>query len=171
MVGTLVGDVGVHHGVTFNFGFAKVCSPALFEISFPYDKDIWIAATDYYMDSFIIFSVLINAVILLLNCLVLILYLYIHFLSLIHYFLYLNIIWSFIQLTLLLKYPDLCTVSLLLYLMVLKTISPGCGVRASLMLFYIFPSSLIKRPARDACLCMGDLQAPPAPHFVFLITL
>ena len=21
------------------------------------------------------------------------------------------------------------------------------------------------------CLCMGDLQAPPAPHFVFLITL
>ena len=29
----------------------------------------------------------------------------------------------------------------------------------------------IKRPTRDACLCMGDLQAPPAPHFVFLITL
>ena len=25
--------------------------------------------------------------------------------------------------------------------------------------------------ARDACLCMGELQAPPAPHFVFLITL
>ena len=31
--------------------------------------------------------------------------------------------------------------------------------------------NVIKRPARDACLCMGDLQAPPAPHFVFLITL
>ena len=37
--------------------------------------------------------------------------------------------------------------------------------------------SIIKRPARDACLCMGELQAPPAPpappapHFVFLITL
>ena len=33
---------------------------------------------------------------------------------------------------------------------------------------------IIKRPARDACLCMGDLQAPAAPaapHFVFLITL
>ena len=29
----------------------------------------------------------------------------------------------------------------------------------------------IKHPARDACLCMGELQAPPAPHFVFLITL
>ena len=29
---------------------------------------------------------------------------------------------------------------------------------------------LIKRPTRDACLCMGDLQAPaapPAPHFCF----
>ena len=44
-------------------------------------------------------------------------------------------------------------------------------------------SLIIKRPARDACLCMGELQAPPAPpapaappappapHFVFLITL
>ena len=34
--------------------------------------------------------------------------------------------------------------------------------------------SCIKRPARDACLCMGELPAPPAPpapHFVFLITL
>ena len=37
--------------------------------------------------------------------------------------------------------------------------------------------TLIKRPTRDACLCMGDLQAPaapvapPAPRFVFLITL
>ena len=42
---------------------------------------------------------------------------------------------------------------------------------------------IIKRPARDACLCMGELlappappapaapAAPPAPHFVFLITL
>ena len=28
--------------------------------------------------------------------------------------------------------------------------------------------SIFKRPARDACLCMGEL---PAPHFVFLITL
>ena len=72
----------MHHGVTFNFGSAKVCSPAIFETSFSYDKDIWIAATDYYMHfyiivlfpltailqlnkfySFVIFSVLINAVI------------------------------------------------------------------------------------------------------------
>ena len=35
----------------------------------------------------------------------------------------------------------------------------------------ILPGYVIKRPARDACLCMGELQAPPAPHFVFLITL
>ena len=32
-------------------------------------------------------------------------------------------------------------------------------------------TAIFKRPTRDACLCMGDLQALPAPHFVFLITL
>ena len=89
----------MHHDVTFNFDSAKACSPAIFETCFSYDKDTWIAATDYYMNfhiivlfpltavlqliifySFIIiFSILINAVILLLNCLVLILNLYIHF--------------------------------------------------------------------------------------------
>ena len=73
---------------------------------------------------FIIFS--------LMHCPVWILNLYMQFLSLRCYFLCLNIIWT---LTLLWKYPNLCTVSLLLYLMVLKTISPGCGVRAYLMLF------------------------------------
>ena len=44
----------MHHGVTFNFGSAKVCSPAIFETSFSCDKDIWIAATDYYMHFYII---------------------------------------------------------------------------------------------------------------------
>ena len=44
----------MHHGVTFNFGCAKVCSPAIFETSFSYDKEIWIAATDYYMHFYII---------------------------------------------------------------------------------------------------------------------
>ena len=43
------------------------------------------------------FSLLINAVILLLNCLVLILHIYMHYLSLRHYFLYLNIVWTFIR--------------------------------------------------------------------------
>ena len=37
----------MHHGMTFNFGSAKVCSPAIFETCFSYDKDIWIPATDY----------------------------------------------------------------------------------------------------------------------------
>ena len=32
-------------------------------------------------------------------------------------------------------------------------------------------AKIFKRPLRDACLGMGDLQAPPAAHFVFLITL
>ena len=80
-----------HHGVTFNFGFAKVCSPAIFETWFSYDKDIWIAATGYYIlyvllhncvisinsfspinkfYSFVIFSLLINSVILIKNYLV-----------------------------------------------------------------------------------------------------
>ena len=72
----------MHNGVTFNFGSAKVCSPAIYETFFSYDKDIWITASDYYMHfyiivlflstankfySFIIFSLLIDAVILLLN--------------------------------------------------------------------------------------------------------
>ena len=85
-----------HHGVTFKFGSAKVCSPAIFKTCFSYDKDIWIAATDVLLHNcaisienyssinkfynFIVFGLLNNAVILLLNRLVLILYLYIHFL-------------------------------------------------------------------------------------------
>ena len=91
----------MHHGATFNFGSAKLYSPGMFEECFTYDNDIWIAATDYYnvllrncaisidsyspvnkFYSFIIFSLLINAVILLLSCLVLILYCFIYFLSL-----------------------------------------------------------------------------------------
>ena len=31
----------MHHGVTFNSGTAKVCSLAIFETSFSYDKDTW----------------------------------------------------------------------------------------------------------------------------------
>ena len=38
----------MYHGVTFNFGSAKVCAPTILETCFSYDKDIWIAATDYY---------------------------------------------------------------------------------------------------------------------------
>ena len=46
----LLGSVGMlNHGVTFNLGSAKVCSPAIFEICFSYHKDIWIAVTYYYI--------------------------------------------------------------------------------------------------------------------------
>ena len=35
------------------FCFVKVCAPAIFETSFSYDKDVWIAATDYCMHFYI----------------------------------------------------------------------------------------------------------------------
>ena len=44
----------MHHGVTLNFGSAKVCSPAIFETYFSYGKDIGIAAIDYYMQFYTI---------------------------------------------------------------------------------------------------------------------
>ena len=40
--------------MTFNVASAKVCSPAIFETSFSYDKDVWIVSTDYYMHFYII---------------------------------------------------------------------------------------------------------------------
>ena len=66
---------------------------AIFETFFSFDKDIWIAATDYYMLSYMIVPFLLTAILQLINF---ILYLCIHFLSLKCYFLYLNIIWTFI---------------------------------------------------------------------------
>ena len=101
--------------MTFNFGSAKVCSPAIFETCFMTKTygllQLIIIYVLFYIIvlfpltavlqlikfyNFIIFSIPINAVILLLNCLVLILYLYIHFLSLRSFFIYFNIIWTFI---------------------------------------------------------------------------
>ena len=46
-----------HHGVTFNFGSAKVCPPSIFETCFYYDKDIWIAATDCSFYIIVLFPV------------------------------------------------------------------------------------------------------------------
>ena len=37
------------HGVIFNLGSAKVCSPTIIETYFSHDKDIWIAVGDYCM--------------------------------------------------------------------------------------------------------------------------
>ena len=39
----------MHHGVIFCRGSAKVCSSDIYEKAFSLDKDIWIAATDYYL--------------------------------------------------------------------------------------------------------------------------
>ena len=44
----------MHHAVTFNFGSVKVCSPAIFETSFSFDKDMFITATDCYMHFYVI---------------------------------------------------------------------------------------------------------------------
>ena len=61
------GGVGVHHGVTFNLGPAKECSPAIFKTCFSYDKDKWIAATVYYMHFYIIVLFPLTAILQLLN--------------------------------------------------------------------------------------------------------
>ena len=55
----------MHHGLTFSF--AKVCSPAIFETSISYDKDIWITATDYYMYFNIIVLFPLTAILQLIN--------------------------------------------------------------------------------------------------------
>ena len=49
------------------FCTAKVCSPAIFETSFSYDKDIWIGATDYYMHFYIIVLFPLTAILQLMN--------------------------------------------------------------------------------------------------------
>ena len=57
----------MHHGVTFNFGSAKVCSPAIFETCFSNDKDIWIAATGYCMPCYMIVLFPLTAILQLIN--------------------------------------------------------------------------------------------------------
>ena len=57
----------MHHCVTFNFCSAKVCLPAIFETRFSYDKDIRIAANDYYMYFYIIVLFLLTAILQLIN--------------------------------------------------------------------------------------------------------
>ena len=57
----------MHHGVILNFLSAKVCSPAIFETLLSYDKDILIAATDYYMNFYIIVLFPLTAILQLIN--------------------------------------------------------------------------------------------------------
>ena len=49
------------------FCSAKVCSPGIFETSFSYDKDIWIAVTDYSMHFYIIVLFPLTAILQLIN--------------------------------------------------------------------------------------------------------
>ena len=43
-MGNLFGSVSMlNHGMTFNLGSARVCSPAIFKTYFSYHKGIWIA--------------------------------------------------------------------------------------------------------------------------------
>ena len=44
----------LNHGMNFNLGSAKVCSPPIIKIYFSYDKYTWIAVTHYYMYLYII---------------------------------------------------------------------------------------------------------------------
>ena len=58
-----------------------------------------------------------------------------------------------------LKVSRSCTVSLLLYVMVLRTVSPGCGVRASLMLFFISRRALAREgdyEMMSVCACVYE---------------
>ena len=57
----------MHHGVTFNLGPAKLCSPAIFETGLSYDKDIWIAAADYYVYIYIIVLFLLTTILQLIT--------------------------------------------------------------------------------------------------------
>ena len=57
----------MHQGMTFNIGSAKICSPAIFETRFSYDKDIWVAATDYYIYFYIIVLFPLTAILQIIN--------------------------------------------------------------------------------------------------------
>ena len=56
----------MHHGMTFNFGPARVCLPAIFETCFYHSKDLWIAAT-YNMYFYIIVVFPLKAILQLIN--------------------------------------------------------------------------------------------------------
>ena len=57
----------MHHGVTFNLGSARVCSSPMFKTRFSYDKDIWIATTEYYVYFYIIVLFPLKAILQIIN--------------------------------------------------------------------------------------------------------
>ena len=60
-------DLDLTFDYQFNIGTAKVCSPAIFKTYFSCDKDIWIAATDYYMYFYIVMPFPLTAILQLIN--------------------------------------------------------------------------------------------------------
>ena len=56
----------LHHGVAILL-YQSVFSAAIFETSFSYDKDIWIAATDYYIHFYIIMLFSLTVILQLIN--------------------------------------------------------------------------------------------------------
>ena len=53
--------------LTLKFDSGKVCSPAIFETCFSYDKDMCIAATDCYMYFYIIVLFPLTAILQIIN--------------------------------------------------------------------------------------------------------
>ena len=54
-----------HHAVIFDS--AQMCSPAIFDSCFSYDKDLWIASTGYCRDLYIIVLFPLRAILQLMN--------------------------------------------------------------------------------------------------------
>ena len=66
--GHYFGSVGTQsYGVIYNLGSAKMCLPATIETYFSYDKDTWIAVTDYIIYFYLIVLFLLGAVHQLIN--------------------------------------------------------------------------------------------------------
>ena len=61
----------MHHGVAFNFGSAKACSPTIFATchltSFFHDKDKWTASNDYHVHFYKIVLFPLTAILQLIN--------------------------------------------------------------------------------------------------------
>ena len=57
----------LRHDVILNLVPAKVCSPAIIETYFSYNKDLWIAVADYYVYFYLIVLFLWVAILKLIN--------------------------------------------------------------------------------------------------------
>ena len=51
----------LNNGLIFNLGSTKVCSPHKIQTYLSFDKNIWIAVTDYYMYFYLIGAISISS--------------------------------------------------------------------------------------------------------------